>query len=433
MQTGFPDQAWNQVIDRPSPKPIFSANRSLQDVMHRAILHHMIPDKNRIATWLRIILQCSLLFILTGCSADDPTRPNTFVPLTGIEIRATYEAMAEQTVNQYTAIGDFSGAFTRDITADVLWRIENKRIAAVSNNKGSEGLVTALLQGETSVTAIYGDFSESAPVVVTNAFLTGIEVLPQDLELQIGLTQQYEAFGTFSDNSGQEITSLVAWQSSDTDIATVDDTGLVATVAAGVSTISASWQGIAGNASLLVKAAQLTTVTIRPEDVTIARGTIGQFEAEGTFSDGATLDITDIVDWQSSDTGIGVINADGLATGVAPGEAEITASYEVEGETLSATAALTVTSAVIELISITPENSTVQEGESQQFTATGTFSDDSQQDITDLVTWSTSDNLVGTISNSPNSRGLFVSIAAGDTLIEATFDGVVGGTILTVE
>jgi hypothetical protein len=94
---------------------------------------------------------------------------------------------------------------------------------------------------------------------------------------------------------------------------------------------------------------------------------------------------------------------------------------------------LTVTNAIIDSISVTPEDRTIENGANQQFVATGTFSDDSQQDITDLATWLTIDNSVGTISNSPNSRGLFVSIAAGVTVIEATFGGVSGETVLKVK
>ena len=382
---------------------------------------------------LRLAVLSCLIIVTAGCSADDPTRPNKFIPLTSIEITATYESMADKTVNQYRAIGDFSGTFTRDITTEVSWRIENRKIATVSNDAGSEGLVTALSPGETAVIAIYDDFSEDAPVVVTNAFLTGIEITPQDAELQFGITQQYEAAGNFSDDSIQDITILATWESSDTDVATIDNAGLATTLDTGTSTISGAWQGIESSTGLLVTSATLNAITIFPEEATIAQGTTAQFEAEGTFSDDTTLDITDIVDWQSSDTGIGVVNAEGLATGVASGVVEISASFDVDGDTISATAALTVTSAVIESISVTPEDSTIEGGESQQFTATGTFSDDSEQDITELATWHTIDNTVGTISNSPNSRGLFVSIDFGNTIIEATFGGVSGQTLLTVE
>ena len=382
---------------------------------------------------LRIIILFGLLLVMAGCSAGDPTRENTFIPLTSIEVTSTYEIMADQTVNRYTAIGDFSGAYTRDITTEVSWTIDNDTVASVSNDPGSEGLVTALAPGETSITAIYGDLSATAAVIITNSFLTGIVITPQDIELHGGVTRQYEAAGTFSDDSVQDITSLATWNSSATEVASIDNSGLAATLAPGTTTISAAWQGIQAISSLSVTGASMTAITISPEMGTIARGTTVQFEAEGTYSDDTTLDITDMVDWQSSDTVVGVVNTDGLATGVSAGEVEITARIEVDGDTMSATAALTITDTVIDSIRITPDNLTITEGASQQFNATGTFSDDTEQDITELATWFTTNNSVGTIINSPNSRGLFVSLAPGAVIIEATFGGVRGETLLTVE
>lgn len=393
----------------------------------------MICAREKNLTKLRSLILYCLLFVVAGCSADDPTRNNTFIPLTSIEVTATYDTMADQTVNQYRATGDFSGIFARDITTEVSWIIENNTIASVSNDTGREGLVTAHSPGETSITAIYQDLSGSAPVIVTNSFLTGIEITPLNAQLQGGITQQYEAVGTFSDNSVQNITILAAWESSAADIAAIDNTGLVTTIKPGTTTISAAWQDLQSSTGLSVSGATLTVITISPEEGTIARGTTMQFEAEGTYSDDTILDITDLVEWQSSDTGVGIVNAAGLATGVAPGEVEISITTDVADDTLSATAALTITDAVMESISLAPGDSTIAEGESQQFTATGIFSDDTEQDITDLATWFTSDNSVGTIINSPDSPGLFVSIDTGTVSIEATFGGVSGETLLTVE
>ena len=184
----------------------------------------------------------------------------------------------------------------------------------------------------------------------------------------------------------------------------------------------------------MVSAANLISITISPEQATIAQGTTVQFEAEGELSDGTIEDdITDAVEWQSDDQGIGVFKADGLAEGVASGTTDIRASFEVNGETIEDTAELIVTDAVIESIEITPEDTEIKEGENQQFTAIGTFSDDSEQDITELVLWRTTDNSVGTISNTSGSRGLFTSTDTGTTSIEASFDGETGVTRITVE
>ena len=381
---------------------------------------------------LRIIILSCLLLVAGGCSTDDPTRHNTFIPLTSIEVRATYQSMAAKTVNQYTAIGDFSGEFTRDITTEVSWSITDNTIATVSNATGSEGLVTALSPGATSITAFYGVFSADGDVIVTGAFVAGIEITPENAELPIGVIQQYEATGTFSDGSVQDITLLATWESSDTDVVTIDSGGLATTLDTGTSTISGAWEG-KSDTSLLIVGATLTEISITPENATVAQGTTVQFEAEGTFSDSTTLDITDTVDWQSSASEIGIVSTDGLATGIGPGETEISASSEVDSGTISDKTTLTVTDAFIESISLAPANATIAIGVTQQFTATGTFSDSSQQDVSDLATWTTTNNSVGTISNSPNSRGLFTSNALGSTVIQATFGGTDGQTDLTVE
>ena len=56
---------------------------------------------------------------LSGCGdSSDPTRANNFTPLTSIEISADNPQIANSTSTQLRAIGNFSGLFTRDITAD---------------------------------------------------------------------------------------------------------------------------------------------------------------------------------------------------------------------------------------------------------------------------------------------------------------------------
>ena len=382
---------------------------------------------------LRITVLCLILFFFAGCSADNPTRHNTYAPLTSISVSGTYDVMANKTVNQYTATGNFSGQFTRDITDVVSWRTENTGIALVSNSGGSEGLVTAEAPGETMVEASLDGIFAGAAVIVSDAQLTGLEITPQDAELSIGLTLQFIATGTFSDNSTQDVSIPASWESSDAEVATIDAAGLATAVELGTTVISAAWQGLEASADLLVSGTAPTSITITPEQATIAKGTTVQFEAEGEFSDGTTQDITDVVDWQSADQGVALVNADGLATGVSAGTTDISASFEGSDDTIEDTAELTVTDAVIESILITPEASSIVEGENQQFIATGTFSDRSEQDITELATWLTTDDSVGTISNTSGSRGLFAGIARGTTFIETNFGGVTGVTRITVE
>ena len=82
-------------------------------------------------------------------------------------------------------------------------------------------------------------------------------------------------------------------------------------------------------------------------------------------------------------------------------------------------------------IAVTPANSNILIGATQQFTATGTYSDGSTQDITSQAIWTSSIAGVATI----NAAGLATGVSAGNTntTISATLTGVVGSTTLTVK
>ena len=79
-------------------------------------------------------------------------------------------------------------------------------------------------------------------------------------------------------------------------------------------------------------------------------------------------------------------------------------------------------------ISISPVNPSITEGSTQQFTATGTYSDDTNQVLTD-VTWSSSLTSVATIDV---NNGLALGISAGSTTITAISGGLEDTTSLEV-
>jgi N-acetylneuraminic acid mutarotase len=79
-------------------------------------------------------------------------------------------------------------------------------------------------------------------------------------------------------------------------------------------------------------------------------------------------------------------------------------------------------------IAITPAAPSLAKGLTEQFTATGTFSDASTADLTGSVTWTSSTPSAATV----NGAGLAQSVAAGSTTITATSGSVSGSAMLTV-
>jgi len=84
-------------------------------------------------------------------------------------------------------------------------------------------------------------------------------------------------------------------------------------------------------------------------------------------------------------------------------------------------------------LALTPASPSAAAGTVQQFTATGTFSDASTQDITLNSHWSSSHASVATIANAPSVAGGATCISAGTTTIGTNSGGTTGSTTLTVE
>jgi hypothetical protein len=182
--------------------------------------------------------------------------------------------------------------------------------------------------------------------------------------------------------------------------------------------------------ALTVTQPVLQSIAVTPTNQSLALGQTQQFIAIGTFTDSTTQDLTSSVTWISSDTGIATISntsgSKGLATSLAEGTTTVTAGFS--GITSHA-ASLTVTSAKLVSITVSPASANISIGFSttQQFTATGTYTDGNTLDLTTSVTWNSSDPDVATISNTPGFQGLatvsFIVIP-GSTTITATFSGI---------
>lgn len=86
---------------------------------------------------------------------------------------------------------------------------------------------------------------------------------------------------------------------------------------------------------------------------------------------------------------------------------------------------------VLVSIAVTPANPTINTGATQQFAATGTYSDGTTPDVTVASTWASSAPAVATVSNVPPNKGLAQALTVGSTLVSATIGAVSGHTTLT--
>jgi 6-phosphogluconolactonase (cycloisomerase 2 family) len=166
----------------------------------------------------------------------------------------------------------------------------------------------------------------------------------------------------------------------------------------------------------------LQSIGVTPANPSVTSGLTEQFTATGTYSDGTSANLTSSVTWASATGSVATIDSSGLVTAESAGTSVISAtSGKVSGSTT-----LTVNPPALVSIAITP--STAQLGSTTQLTATGTYADQSTQDLTDTVTWTAVNSYIGTISTS----GVFSPLRAGYTAVTATDGSVQASGAITV-
>lgn len=301
-----------------------------------------------------------------------------------------------------------------------VWTSSTPGVATVNS---STGVATAVANGTSTITASVDAVSGTALLTVAQT-VSSVVVSPGSATLTaLGATEQLTV--AVKDAGGSPISGkTAAWTSSAPSVATVDAaTGLVAAVANGTATITASVDGIAGTATVTV-GQTVSSIAVTPGTATlVSLGATRQFTAVAKDANGNAISGKTFT-WTSSAVNVATVSSTaGLATAVANGTSSITAS--VDG--VSGTAALTVAQAVATVV-VTPSATTLGfVGDLQQFTAVARDSNGNAIPGK-TFTWTSSAPGIATV----NSAGLATAVAFGNTTITASVDGVSGAAALRV-
>jgi phospholipase C len=109
-------------------------------------------------------------------------------------------------------------------------------------------------------TMFSGGCGGNATGAPTGPTLNSIAVTPAAGSIAQGMTQQFKATGTYSDNSAKDLTATVTWTSSATSVVTIDATGLAHAVGFGETSVRAASGSISGSTTFTVTASALSQV-----------------------------------------------------------------------------------------------------------------------------------------------------------------------------
>ncbi|HUN87207.1 MAG TPA: Ig-like domain-containing protein [Terriglobales bacterium] len=364
----------------------------------------------------------SLITASSGSISSSTTLTVTGATVTSIAVTPVDPSVPLGTLQQFTATGTFSDGTIQDITGTVTWSTSKQSVMSITTS----GLGTARNLGTSVITATFGSVSGSVTATVNAADLASLVIQPGDSTIAATTSLQFSAVGTFNDGSTHDLTTQASWASSDTGVAKVGSgSGVAKGLAQGTTTITATVGSSSASITLTVTNATLVSISVTPVGRTIAPGTKLSFAATGTFSDSSTQNITRDATWASDNPAVATLGSVSLVTGVAPGTANISATLDgVTGSTL-----LTVSSATLVSIAVNPASAVLAPASTLGLNATGTYSDGTQQTITNAVTWSSSSAQVASVS----AAGQVTGQSAGTATITAQSGSVTGSMDLLVE
>ena len=226
------------------------------------------------------------------------------------------------------------------------WTSADTAVATVD----ATGLVTSIAPGTVQITvedANDSSISTSVAITVVGA-LDHIAILPSAGSVNAGDMLQLTA--TPEDKNDNPVTLPIGdslnWTSADTDVATVDATGLVTGVAPGtvqITVVDANDPSIIMSDTVTVSAGLLDHIAVAPDNASLNEGQTLELTATPQDASNNTVALApgDSLVWSSSDTSLATVSNTGLVTGVATGTVQITV-MDTDEPSISQSVTLTI-------------------------------------------------------------------------------------------
>lgn len=345
--------------------------------------------------------------------------------LQSIEVAPAPDRLPVGIESQYRLFGTYHDATVRDLTAVAIWSTDDAGVATVASN----GVVTGVAPGRSRIRARFGGIEAESTVNVEVLELVRLSLGSlHGPRLPVGTKTRLRSRALFQDGVWRDVTRQVQWASNHPEWASVTPDGLV--TAHAVSGSPVRLVGVLGSSRLelewSVVQAELRFLQVS-STATGPAGLTQRLKATGRYvwsppaggEEEFEFELTPVVAWQSLDPSVATVAADGLTTAVGAGVTLIRASLgAVSGES-----EITVSSAVLTSLTLSPSPTDLLEETSRRCRAIGTFSDGTERDLTEVVTWASNQTNLVFLSNAPGNRGLVRGLDPGVAYVSARWKG----------
>lgn len=286
----------------------------------------------------------------------------------------------------------------------IAWTSSDETVVKVEKENNGEAVLVPVSSGTANITVKVGEYDEVSCEVTVICSLEEIKVQTANVtstnlvikDEKTPATVQLEVIKTPTD-ADAKVEDVVFISSNET-VATVDEAGVVTAVKPGQAVITAKLDGKESTIQVSVDA-MLAAVEIENEDddLVIYKGKTAELKTNLTPSY-ATIVPTAV--WTSSNEEVAKVNEAGVVTAVKTGTAKITVTYTHEDGTVVTTSRDVVVKEVKATgVTITQKPESILKNE-QSVLEIEVSKDNDQEELTDEIYWSSSDDATAYVSYS---------------------------------
>jgi uncharacterized protein YjdB len=319
-------------------------------------------------------------------------------PVTGVSLNKTETTLNVNATEQLTATVAPENATNKAVT----WSSDNNAVATVSD----AGLVTAVSAGTATITVTTqdGGYTKTCVVTVVHPIaVTGVSLNKTATTLNVNTTEQLTA--TVVPNNATN--KAVTWSSSNNEVASVSQTGLITAQHGGIATITVTTED--GNYTAQCEVTvnvPVTGVTLNQNANTLYVGQSEQLIATVLPADATNKNVW----WESDNESVATVSSSGEVFAHSPGTAFIFV-YSQDGG-WPALCEVRVLPVAVTGVSLNKTSATLNVNATEQLSATVAPENATNK----AVTWSSSNNAVATVSD----NGLVTAVSAGTANITVT-------------
>ena len=272
---------------------------------------------------------------------------------------------------------------------NVTWSNSDDNIAEL----GEDGLITGKANGHTIVTVTTDKNKTDRCYVTVQTEPEEVIVEPASSVIDLSSMNRTVQLTAKILPETANVYTNITWISSDTNVATVSETGFVTGISNGTVTITAKTEnGVAGTSTITIQTSP-TGLNLNAVSAVLDRSHVPELQLEVVSYMPETANVGTNVTWVSSDTSVATVDETGFVRGIKNGNATITATTE-NGKT--ATCRIVVVTTITD-IRLSSNREVLNDGDNINLTA---YIKPDDGTCTEDVTWTTSDTSVVKLTTS---------------------------------